>query len=68
VVKYKRLMIVFLHLMGLDMDTKENKQVLKTLKEKGTSVKGDPYKKFFSGGPGALAQHKGTLAQPVKPC
>lgn len=40
-------MIVFLHLMELDMDTKENKQVIKTLKVKGTPVEGDPCKKFL---------------------
>jgi hypothetical protein len=35
--------------MGLDVDTKENKEVLKTVKVRGTPVKGDPYEKFFSG-------------------
>jgi hypothetical protein len=49
--------------MGVYMDTKGKKLVLRTLKERGrTSLQGDPYKKFFSGWLGALVCHQGALA------
>jgi hypothetical protein len=43
------------------MDTEKKKRGFQDSEKNSDSFQGAPYKKFFSGGLGALAQHQGAL-------